>query len=100
LFELNPSCSGIGSGFPDRVLKILVLCFLFAKSTSLEIAEDGGTEDPTPAPAHREERPHMFVSGVYSERLPSPIFYDTYVPIIFQYELPEWNKSEVTFNNW
>jgi hypothetical protein len=39
-------------------------------------------------------------SGVYTEELPPPLLYETIVPVILEYTLPRWNKTDVTFNNW
>ncbi|CAL8102953.1 unnamed protein product [Orchesella dallaii] len=40
------------------------------------------------------------IPGIYKEYLPQPIYYESVVPAIFQYQTPQWNKTEITFNNW
>jgi len=42
----------------------------------------------------------LLVSGVHKQYLPPPIFYETYIPILMEFQTRDWNKSEVTFNNW
>lgn len=52
--------------------------FLSSITTSLE----------TPAP------------GLHLEHFPEPIFYDSVLPVIYEYITPNWNKTDVTFANW
>ena len=47
-----------------------------------------------------QEFPSRSSSGIYKEELPAPIMYESVIPIVLEYTLPKWNKSEVTFNNW
>ncbi|CAL8121978.1 unnamed protein product [Orchesella dallaii] len=50
-----------------------------------------------------EATPHLGMNismGLYKQSLPSPVFYEAFVPIIYEYTVPRYSALDITLRDW
>ena len=44
--------------------------------------------------------PNRISSGLYEEKLDNPIFYESFVTILYEFKIPSWKYIDITLRDW